>query len=77
MMEAGERQTALLVHALHAAEAGGDHRRSVIAAAPADELVAVRLALELPEMADEADDRVIGFGTGIDEEDMLEALGHY
>ena len=76
MMEARQRQAALLMHALHAAEARGDHGRAVIAAAAADELVAIGLAHQLPVMAHEADDRVVGFGARIGEEDVLEALRH-
>jgi hypothetical protein len=47
----------------------------MIAPHPANEMLAVRLALQLPVMAHEAHDSVVGFRAGVGEENMLEALG--
>ena len=76
MMEAGKRQAALAVHAPSCRRGERRHGRAVIAALAADEVGALGLALELPVVAHEAHDRVVGFGARIDEEDMLEALRH-
>ena len=72
VVDVGDRQTALLVHALHAAQAGTGHGGAVVAIVAADEDVLLRLVLHRPEMAHQAQDGVVGLGAGIDEEGMVE-----
>ncbi len=68
----GNRQAALRVHALHAAEAGTGHGRAVIAVVAADEDVLLRLVLHRPEMPHHAQDGVVGFRAGVGKEDVVQ-----
>ena len=75
VLESGQRQAPLPVHAGHSAERGGDHRRSVIAAPATDQDTPIRLALEGPVVANEADHGVVRLRARADEKDALEPFG--
>ncbi|MCY1535422.1 hypothetical protein D9M68_708280 [compost metagenome] len=73
MHDAGNRQVALLVHAAHAAEAGAGHGGAVVAVDAADDHLLLRLALERPVVADQAQQGVVAFRAGAGEEHMVHA----
>ena len=61
MVEAVERCAALLVHAHHATQIGGNPRRTMVAALAPDKMLAVGLAHDFPIVADKAHNGVIAF----------------
>ncbi len=74
MVDVRNRQPALLVHALHAAEAGAGDGRAVVAIVAADEDVLGRLVLHRPEMSDHAQDGVVRFRTRVRIEHVIEVV---
>ena len=64
---------ALAMHHLHAAHADACDRRAMIGIMAADHDRAAMLALNLPIMADHAQNRVIGFGAGAVKKYMWQA----
>ena len=74
VLDARDRQAALGVHALHAAQAGAGHGRAVIAVPAADDYLLLRLPLHRPVMAHHAHHRVVGLGARAGEEHMIHAL---
>ncbi len=72
MVDVGNRQAALLVHALHATQAGAGHRGAVVAIVATDEDVLARLVLHCPEVPHQPQDGVVGLGAGVDEEGMVD-----
>ena len=66
--QAGE----LLVHAAHAAEAGGGDGAAVVGVLAADDELPTRLVDEVEVAVDQADVGVVGLGTRIGEKDVVE-----
>ena len=58
VLDAGHGQQALLVHELHAAQAGAGNGAAVVAVPAADDDVALRLPFQLPVAAHQPDDGV-------------------
>ena len=73
MDDARDRQAALRMHRLHAAERGAAHGRAVIAVLARHDDGFSRLALRRPEMAHHADDGVARFRARAGEEDAIES----
>ncbi len=78
MFDTGQRQDAgrgeaLTMHRLHSAHADPRQRRSVIGVVPADENGPARLALDLPIMAHQPQDGVVGFRARAVEKDVRQA----
>ncbi len=72
VLDARHPGSALIMHGLHAAQAGAGDGRAVVAVDPGDDDVAVGDALHLPVIAGQADDGVDGFRAGVVEEDVLQ-----
>jgi hypothetical protein len=74
VVDVRNRQPALAVHALHAAEAGAGHRGAVIAVVAADEDVLLRLVLHRPEVPHHAQDGVVRLGARVGEEGVIQVV---
>ena len=72
VLDARNRQTTLLVHVRHAAEARAAHRAAVVRIFTADDHGAVRLPQNVPVMPHHADHGVVGFGSRTGEEDVIQ-----
>ncbi|MCY1421770.1 hypothetical protein D9M71_374340 [compost metagenome] len=75
MLDAGDRQVALLVHRLHPAQAGAGHGGAVVAVDAADDDLLLGLALERPVVAHQAQHGVVAFGAGTGKEHVGHAGG--
>ncbi|MNQ47493.1 hypothetical protein D3C85_613380 [compost metagenome] len=73
VLDAGDRQVALLVHRLHPAEAGAGHGGAVVAVDAADDHLLLWLALDRPVVAHQAQHGVVGLRAGAGEEHVLHA----
>ena len=71
--DAGNGQTALRVHARHAAQRGAGHRGAVVRVVAADDDLALGLAQHVPVAAHHAHDGVVALGARAAEKHMLEA----
>ncbi len=74
MDDVRDRQAALLVHALHPAQAGAGHGGAVVAVVAGDEDVLARLVLHRPVVPHQAQDGVVGFRAGVDEEGVIQIV---
>jgi hypothetical protein len=72
MVNIGDRQAALAVHGIHAAERGAGHGRAVIGVLAADHHLLARLSLQRPVAAYQAKDRIVGLGAGTGIEDHVD-----
>ena len=63
MRDVGDRQSALLMHAFHAAERRAGHGAAVIPVPATNDGLLLRLPEATPVVAHEADDGVVAFGT--------------
>ena len=72
MHEAGQRQVELRVHVGQAGQAGGGERHAVVGVGAPDHDLLLRLAMQLPEIPDQLDHRVVGLGAGVREEHPVE-----
>ena len=69
-----ERQAKAVLHIRQCGQAGGSKRDTVIAALAADDLFLFRLADGGMVIPDHLDGRVVGFGAGITEKRLVEAV---
>ena len=72
MDDAGDRQTALRMHGLHAAERSTGHGAAVVAVPTADDHLPLGLPAQLPVAAHHAHHGVVGLAAGAGEERVLE-----
>jgi hypothetical protein len=70
--DVGDRQPALCVHRLHAAERGAGHGAAVITVPATDDDLALRLTAQRPVAPRETHERIVGFAAGAGEKHMLE-----
>ncbi len=65
----------LLVHGVHAAQGAGGNSGAVVGVSATDEVLFVGFAQQVVVAVYQADVSVVGFRTGVGEEDVVEALG--